>query len=175
MLDLDRLTEMISIGTLLAFSSICLGILVLRYSSSEPQNVSIHNSVDNADKVQNGSALRICIFLFAQMCANLTIVSESWSGSLLQWLTLVITTTASMLSVFSLAGFEQNDSKAKFKVPFVPWLPCAGIVVNTHLILGLPKSAILRLCVWTFFGSGIYFGYGIHNSRLHDLSHHVNY
>ena len=164
LLDLGRLTEMISIGTLLAFSSICLGILVLRYLSPEPRNFSVHMS---ADHTQNGSSLRICVFLLAQFCANLTITSGSWHGSLLQWSTFGVATFTTILSIVALASIQQNKNQAKFKVPFVPWLPCAGIAVNTHLILGLPSSAILRLGVWTFIGSGIYFGYGIQNSRLH--------
>lgn len=35
-LDLDTLLDMISIGTLLAFTVVCGGVVILRYQDSEP-------------------------------------------------------------------------------------------------------------------------------------------
>ena len=43
--DLGSLAEMISIGTLLAFSCICLGVLVLRYGKEDMNSITEGTSI----------------------------------------------------------------------------------------------------------------------------------
>ena len=77
-----------------------------------------------------------------------------------------IVVLVAVCAVATLSRYEQAEYDAKFRCPLVPLLPCAGIWVNTHLILGLPSSALVRLVVWTAAGTALYCGYGMRHSKL---------
>ena len=53
-----------------------------------------------------------------------------------------------------------------FRVPAVPWIPIAGILVCLLLMAGLPGATWLRLLVWMAIGLGVYVAYGRHHSVL---------
>ena len=53
-----------------------------------------------------------------------------------------------------------------FRVPAVPWIPIAGILVCLLLMAGLPGATWLRLLVWMAIGLGVYAAYGRHHSVL---------
>lgn len=58
------------------------------------------------------------------------------------------------------------DLPRPFKVPFSPFVPITAALVSLYLMSGLPWDTWLRLIVWMAIGMGIYFTYGIKNSRL---------
>ena len=171
---------MISIGTLLAFSCICLGILVLRYPPQRAShtNVSLHGGVGGSVNANSnnkdgwvtccggGGRSWISVFLTTQTVANMMIARGGALEFLWGRVLLAAVLCAMLGAILALARTAQAQYDTKFKVPLVPWLPCAGIAVNTHLILGLPGSAITRLIAWTAVGAAIYFGYGIRHSKL---------
>jgi len=94
MIPVKELGHMVSIGTLLAFSLVCIGVLVTR------------KKMPNAPRV--------------------------------------------------------------FKTPLVPYVPIAGVLVCTYLMLSLPWESWLRLFVWMGLGIAIYFLYGKKNSKLNN-------
>lgn len=53
-----------------------------------------------------------------------------------------------------------------FRCPFVPVLPCLGILFNTVIIVQLDVWATVRVLVWAAIGMVIYFTYGIKHSTL---------
>ena len=56
-----------------------------------------------------------------------------------------------------------------FRVPAVPWIPIAGILVCLLLMAGLPGATWLRLVIWMAIGLVVYFSYGRRHSVLqHD-------
>jgi len=61
---------------------------------------------------------------------------------------------------------KMPDAPRKFKVPFVPFVPIAGVLVCTYLILSLEKASWTRLAIWLLLGLFIYFFYGRKNVRL---------
>ena len=83
-----------------------------------------------------------------------------------------------MVSIGTLAAFilvctavlylRRSDPKTPrpFRVPAVPWIPIAGILVCLLLMAGLPGATWLRLIVWMVVGLGIYLAYGRHHSVL---------
>ncbi|MGA8978577.1 MAG: amino acid permease, partial [Pedococcus sp.] len=61
---------------------------------------------------------------------------------------------------------RRPDLKRAFTVPFSPVLPIAAAVISVYLMLNLSVETWLRFLIWMAIGFGIYFTYGIHNSRL---------
>jgi len=160
--SLNALTDMISIGTLLAFSVVCAGVILLRYKSPHPET--------DEEAAARGYFLHpkwipLVVFLYAVGCFvfgyfirfELPIWAIVWSGlpSLFFYCVLQVQT--------------QVNIPTTFRCPLVPLVPCIGILVNAVMICGLKLDAIYRVILWSIFGFAIYFGYGIRNSKLNDL------
>ena len=62
------------------------------------------------------------------------------------------------------------DLPRPFKVPFSPVLPILSAGASLYLMYGLPFDTWMRLIVWMLIGLGIYFSYGVRNSKLRDVS-----
>src|SRR5437667_2280588 len=58
------------------------------------------------------------------------------------------------------------DAKRPFRAPWVPFVPIAGIVTCSLLMLSLGIHNWTRLAVWLLLGFAIYFFYGRHHSVL---------
>ena len=65
---------------------------------------------------------------------------------------------------------RRPDLQRDFKVPALPVVSVAGIVVCGAMIYGLGWTNWLRLGVWLVIGLVFYFGYGRHHSRLEAAS-----
>uniref|UniRef100_A0A8D0EY40 Cationic amino acid transporter C-terminal domain-containing protein n=1 Tax=Strix occidentalis caurina TaxID=311401 RepID=A0A8D0EY40_STROC len=58
----------------------------------------------------------------------------------------------------------QSQEGASFTVPCLPFLPLLGITINSILMARLSVAAWLRYLLWMAIGFLIYFGYGIRHS-----------
>ena len=181
LVDLVTLADMISIGTLLAFSVVCLGVLIIRKREMKAKRRSTTLVF----------SLNIAAFTVLSLLLNIGMV-QGWSTAFLVLLAAaVLATVVWMYVLLSKQGDTDADADAEpmiaaaaagaanrspvqslltssktFMTPFVPLVPCIGVFANFHLIASLPMAAILRLIVWTAVGFAIYFGYGITNSKL---------
>ena len=179
--DLGSLAEMISIGTLLAFSTICLGVLVLRYGAGQDETTNdggaggaagsaggvSGGASGGAGTVRNGRLGYCCLlaFVLAQIGANVLVLYGD--ATTLSYLMLYYFVLVAVVAVVVLWWFVPPlRYVAKFKCPWVPLVPCLGIVVNTNLILALPTGALVRLVVWTVVGFAMWFAYGAGHSKL---------
>ncbi|MEI6438127.1 MAG: amino acid permease [Candidatus Omnitrophota bacterium] len=70
------------------------------------------------------------------------------------------------LGVIILRVKEPHRERA-FKVPFSPVTPLIGAAACIFLMSALPGITWIRFWVWLALGAGVYFLYGINNSRLH--------
>lgn len=61
---------------------------------------------------------------------------------------------------------KMPDATRSFRVPLVPFVPIAGIVVCFYLMYSLPSESWLRLVIWMAIGVLIYFVYGKNRSKL---------
>jgi APA family basic amino acid/polyamine antiporter len=61
---------------------------------------------------------------------------------------------------------RRPDIERSFRVPAVPFVATAGILVCGAMIYGLGWTNWLRLIVWLVIGLTIYFSYGRHHSRM---------
>jgi APA family basic amino acid/polyamine antiporter len=174
--DLGSLAEMISIGTLLAFSTICLGVLVLRYGAGQDETTNDGGGAGGASggasgagtgTFRNGKLGYCCLlaFVLAQIGANVLVLYGD--ATTLSYLMLYYFVLVAVVAVVVLWWFVPPlRYVAKFKCPWVPLVPCLGIVVNTNLILALPTGALVRLVVWTVVGFAMWFAYGAGHSKL---------
>ena len=66
---------------------------------------------------------------------------------------------------------KRPDLERSFKVPALPFVASAGILVCGAMIYGLGWTNWLRLAVWLVIGLVFYFSYGRTHSRLETVSH----
>ncbi|XP_069552814.1 cationic amino acid transporter 2-like [Brachyistius frenatus] len=177
--DLEALVEMMSIGTLFAYTLVAICILILRYqpSSSDDSGVPIVEtnskfgflkppSSPNSSTSRTVTILTIasvacviglCIILSQALDALSRV--EAWSVVLVCVLSIII-----LLNIFLIWRHPQNPTKASFMVPFVPLLPLVSTLINIYLMVQLGADTWLRYSIWMLVGLLIYFGYGIRNS-----------
>eukprot|EP00794_Sanderia_malayensis_P015066 gene15066-16621_t len=179
MFELSSLVEMMSIGTLQAYTIVATSVLLLRYQphvlgqSQEKSDTPIKNTgpVDREPTERTGKLASgaVCI-LFLDMF-GLSAVSI-YGMNKCKAVTLLIVTGLALLAVFVSAVTvivlqPQNKHHLPFKVPFVPVLPIASMFVNIYLMMELSHVTWIRFGVWMFIGMTIYLCYGIHNSLEH--------
>src|SRR6201984_626754 len=61
---------------------------------------------------------------------------------------------------------RRPDLQRAFKVPAVPFVSTAGVIICGAMIYGLGWTNWLRLIVWLLIGLVFYFSYGKHHSRI---------
>jgi APA family basic amino acid/polyamine antiporter len=61
---------------------------------------------------------------------------------------------------------RRPDLPRAFKVPAVPFVSPAGVIICGAMIYGLGWTNWLRLLVWLAIGLFIYFGYGRRHSKV---------
>ena len=159
-LSIDSLQNMISIGTLMAFSTVCAGIVILRYQQAAELGQPAQPPTWKTNVV-----LFLFLFLLAAigLCVSLTNLAS------VHLAIPIVLALLMLLPVVRLAFLPQNRSNPTndiFLCPLVPWLPCTGIFTNVYLICSLDWESYVRIVVWTLLGFAIYFGYGIRYSRL---------
>lgn len=160
-LDLSTLTSMISIGTLLAFTVVCAGIIVLRCRPGE-EHISDSPRGGKSGWLQWFNVPVMLLLFFLDAVA----VSVAVKNNLDWWACLLIGCPIIALAIlFSLVP-QPNRPISTFQCPLVPIIPLTGVLVNTFLIVQLNVDSIYRVIGWTAIGMAIYFGYGIRHSKL---------
>jgi amino acid transporter len=144
-LDLGTLTEMISIGTLLAFSVVCAGVVILRYNSPDRHPA------------------KVPVLLLIFFCACIVLTSLFSYGP---WWSSFIGLALVIASFIPIVILKQTNIPHTFKCPLVPFVPCLGILFNVSFIVTLPPDSIYRLLIWTAVGFAIYFLYGVRHSTV---------
>lgn len=149
-MTLKDLADAISIGTLLAFSVVCAGVIVLRYEESNFYPIPL---------------TLIILFIPFTFISALSFI--------LGW-PLPVTITAGIVSILTFTGLvvvhvvlrKSLVVPKSFCCPLVPLIPCLGIAFNMYMLAGLKLEAWTRLAVWLLIGLGIYFIYGVWNSKM---------
>ncbi|XP_072230532.1 cationic amino acid transporter 2 [Leuresthes tenuis] len=177
--DLKALVDMMSIGTLFAYTLVAICILILRYQAdlSEDSNSSKAElftiggllcppSEATTQTSKNVSVLTVFI-VFIAIILSIFISQTVDSLQALRWWSLfcvfVLVLTLG-LTVLIIWRQPQSTSKAAFMVPFVPLLPTFSTFVNVYLMVQLGSDTWIRYAVWMAVGLLIYFCYGIQHS-----------
>lgn len=149
-MSLSSLSNAISVGTLVAFNLVNSGVMIVRYST--PKSYPFM-----------AVALIASFIVTCFISAFAFVRNYHWAVSaVFAALALVC---FSILCIYHIKHPVQNIPKT-FKCPLVPLVPCIGIAINSYMLAGLDGFAWIRLVVWLVIGLVIYFGYGIHRSKL---------
>lgn len=180
---IHQLIEMMSIGTLLAYTIVAISVLILRYQCPDDGQLmgerknfyqvefswafarQLFNL--NGIKVANEWTSQICkiqVVLFSVLCMAqcilLEVVPDFYNRPV--YLAIIVVLTAGMLlSMLSIARQPMVDGPLLFKVPLVPFFPLLSVWMNTYLMCQLEYQTWIRFAIWLAIGYFIYFTYGI--------------
>uniref|UniRef100_A0A3Q1J455 Cationic amino acid transporter C-terminal domain-containing protein n=1 Tax=Anabas testudineus TaxID=64144 RepID=A0A3Q1J455_ANATE len=186
--DLKALVDMMSIGTLFAYTLVAICILILRCYSSKLKAKSetftfsgllrppTHATIQTS---KNVSVLTVFI-IFLAVILSLIIARAVDSFQTLEWTSLLCISVMVLMMVLCILIIwrqPQSTTKAAFMVPFVPLLPIFSTFVNFYLMVQLGSDTWIRYAVWMSVGLTIYFCYGVQHSvqkqRLQNSHNHV--
>ncbi|XP_060564998.1 cationic amino acid transporter 2-like [Ruditapes philippinarum] len=184
--DLKELVDMMSIGTLLAYTLVAVSVLLLRYrvhgigekeQSTDSYTLTNGTIFSTAFNFRNENPSKItekvsayAVTIFSILTVGLSIFLKFAEDDLSHgkpWAIFItaVFTIVMPLILISLACQPQNKTKVSFKVPLLPFLPGISIFVNIFLMLRLPTATWIRFAVWMAIGFIIYFCYGLRNSN----------
>ncbi|KAK9517815.1 hypothetical protein VZT92_023156 [Zoarces viviparus] len=177
--DLEALVEMMSIGTLFAYTLVAICILILRYQVGPSEDTDLQTiesntkfALLNPPSTPNASTSRrvtiltvISVACLVALCVFLTQALDALSR-LEAWSVVVVCVLAFivLLNTFLIWRHPQNTAKASFMVPFLPALPLVSTFINVYLMVQLGGETWMRYAIWMLVGVVIYFGYGVRHS-----------
>ncbi|CAL9706924.1 unnamed protein product [Knipowitschia caucasica] len=169
--DLNALVEMMSIGTLFAYTLVAICILILRYQESQNKESNpdpMYSFLKPPSKPNSKSSKAVTIMTVSAVacitavCILLTqaldeiAAAEPWSLALVSIFSVLI-----LLIIFFIWRHPQNPTKATFMVPLLPALPLVSTFINVYLMVQLGTDTWLRYGIWMLVGLLIYFLYGM--------------
>ncbi|KAL0883205.1 hypothetical protein ABMA27_016641 [Loxostege sticticalis] len=115
-----------------------------------------------------GAAVSGCVYTFtaaaAALCAHNHFLAEpAGLWSLLPDFVLYLIIIACLVII---SAHQQSPARLPFRVPWVPFLPAASVLLNVELMVNLGALTWARFAIWMTFGLLLYFLYGIHHSKL---------
>ncbi|KAH8335086.1 hypothetical protein KR074_005542 [Drosophila pseudoananassae] len=174
--NLDQLVDMMSIGTLLAYTIVAICVLVLRYQDEEMTKLVSVKAPNVFRQFFNGNSYRepnsmtsaitkIGIVVFAIFClvwCSFQKVFELDSTGGIVSLSIV---GVVLILICIVIGMQPVSTiELTFKVPLVPFVPCLSVFANLYLMFQLDLNTWIRFLIWIVIGYVIYFCYGMRNS-----------
>uniref|UniRef100_A0A8C1JLQ2 Cationic amino acid transporter 2 n=1 Tax=Cyprinus carpio TaxID=7962 RepID=A0A8C1JLQ2_CYPCA len=149
--DLKALVDMMSIGTLLAYSLVAACVLILRL-------VYIHCiHFQSINQSINQSIVTSCSL--NTYYGQAIIALEPWALGVLGASLFIF-----IMCILLVCRQPQTRKKVSFMVPLLPFLPILSIFVNVYLMVQLSGVTWIRFSIWMAIGFLIYFGYGMWHS-----------
>eukprot|EP01102_Stenamoeba_stenopodia_P010350 TRINITY_DN3108_c0_g1_i1.p1 TRINITY_DN3108_c0_g1~~TRINITY_DN3108_c0_g1_i1.p1 ORF type:complete len:620 (+),score=49.40 TRINITY_DN3108_c0_g1_i1:325-2184(+) len=165
--DIDLLADLISIGTLFAFSVVCSGLLVVRYTppkGTEPHRWGVFELIEPLSARAAQYSLYLIVFWWVG-CIALALVVRFYETVHVGYIAIPCFFLAMPILLLCTVKSSINEPES-FKCPLVPVVPLCGILVNIILILQKSWLGLAYFAVWFFIGMIIYFAYGYSNSNL---------
>uniref|UniRef100_A0A8C5A0Z1 Zgc:175280 n=1 Tax=Gadus morhua TaxID=8049 RepID=A0A8C5A0Z1_GADMO len=167
--DLKALVDLMSIGTLFAYTLVAVCILILRYCQTKPLPLAEISTLRKNVNIE-------LFFIAIGMSLLVSKGGDSLRGQ--EWWSLLALTGILVLVVLLVAAIwrqPQNSTTATFMVPFLPVLPVLSIFVNVYLMIQLGSDTWARYAVWMAVGLLIYFCYGVqHSVQKRSWNVHLN-
>jgi amino acid transporter len=174
---LEALANLISLGTLMVFTFVDTGVILLRLkNNAQASLVTLHRPVDkenertNFSRHHNQVVLLLMFFILSLLAASFFLAQSGMDWPIYIFLaiaagcgTTIIYTPPSWTSKHLSPAPHHGGS---FECPMFPLIPLAGAGFNTFMMGSLPLSSWLMCLVWALCGISVYFSYGIHHSQL---------
>nr|ACH92367.1 FI06577p [Drosophila melanogaster]AOQ13362.1 CG5535-PC [synthetic construct] len=191
--NLSQLVNMMSIGTLLAYSMVASCVLMLRYEVDDRRESRIVANGRatgleqdrpcalwrrifnlNGQTVPTKQTSRIVTYsvtLFSLWCMVFSQILTKFEEDLanvtsFDGIKLVLGTIPLAVLLLVISRQPTSGVKLSFKVPLVPWLPGISILINIYLMIKLDILTWIRFSIWIAIGLAIFLAYGIRHSRL---------
>jgi len=145
--DIELLAEMVSIGTLMAFTIVNAGVIHMRYT------------------IPTGNDRYKPIFLVLIMMCLWAIFAGCWVADANPGVTWVFAVLA-LIPPAALVRMPQINIPETFACPAVPFIPILGILCNVFMMAHLRSLTWVRMFVWLAIGLVVYFGYSFKHSVL---------
>ncbi|XP_070206997.1 high affinity cationic amino acid transporter 1-like isoform X2 [Littorina saxatilis] len=201
MFNLDELVDMMSIGTLLAYTLVAICVLILRYEIDD--NLPKMNSLvkmsrtslldfekqpfrmsylikppSNSPTEMSAHIAKVSVGVMCVVITGFSAFVIFLDTALMErkvWAIAVATVLGALilLCLTFIICQPQNTSALNFKVPLVPYIPALSCVVNIYLMLKLSAMTWLRFGIWMLIGFSIYFSYGMRQSSLNRYDQHT--
>ncbi|KAG9259447.1 cationic amino acid transporter 2-like [Astyanax mexicanus] len=169
--DLKALVDMMSIGTLFAYTLVAICILILRYQADPnemnyKQKWNLLRPPSSPTSTSSSVVSYLTIGTIALAVALSVILTKGIQSVGEWWMILIITVALLCLLITVIIIWRQPQSgvKAAFMVPLLPVLPVVSTFVNVYLMVQLGADTWIRYSVWMAVGLLIYFGYGVWHS-----------
>ncbi|KAG7278088.1 hypothetical protein CRUP_029033 [Coryphaenoides rupestris] len=180
--DLKALVDMMSIGTLLAYSLVaaCEGESDLTESESHlnmmkgggstlqallhPPSAPSQHSSSAVNMAVEVLVIIVCVVSYLTTYHGCSVVRlEAWILAALSRMPRPLRPSASFPHL--LPPSRQDHRRSSFQVPLLPFLPILSIFVNIYLMVQLSGDTWIRFSAWMAVGFLIYFGYGVWHSE----------
>ncbi|CAF1163013.1 unnamed protein product [Rotaria sp. Silwood1] len=179
--DLKKLVEMMSIGTLLAYSLVSISVLFLRYQPVEDRLINndeqtvqsiykqlfkpfqLHPTIISARLTKY---LITCLVINGFILCAIQIFAQHYleEKNPIILSILIIFLVIELCLIVLIAQQPKNEKSLYFETPCIPYVPILSVLVNTYLILKLSPATWIRFGIWMFIGFLIYGFYGFWHS-----------
>jgi solute carrier family 7 (cationic amino acid transporter), member 3 len=162
--SLHQLVDMLSIGTLLAYTIVAICVLILRYEQADncqnvvknydnkwKQFISFQSSEKPSKKSSTFTKILVVVFSILTIILACLITFIQYTPANIVVSSIIV---ALMFIIICIISFQPVDKSINisFKVPLVPLLPCVSIFCNTYLMLQLDGATWIRFGVWLVIG-----------------------
>ena len=185
---LDALANLISLGTLMVFTFVNAGVILLRVRT-QPETATTkvqskaYNTSGSLETRQpthkthhRDETSKIALYLIAYT-VSLTLASIFFTKTTLGAAGVIclavavgsaglVTSTPKSWSANNHDHHSTSGHEHQFSCPLVPAIPLAGIACNAFMMGSLPGSSWIFCSIWLVIGVAFYFWYGIHHSKL---------
>jgi APA family basic amino acid/polyamine antiporter len=174
---LEALANLISLGTLMVFTFVDAGVILLRVRNvSEASVGAMHHLQDKEDGKRlftrvHGNIVCLLILFTGSLLAAAIVLSVTENKYLVYTLIAVAAIAGALIGYLPDSWTVTPDHvvhghTAKFSCPWVPVVPLGGVACNSFMMGSLPLFSWLLCAIWLACGIAVYFSYGIHNSKL---------
>jgi APA family basic amino acid/polyamine antiporter len=174
---LEPLANLISLGTLMVFTFVDAGVILLRVRNVSAASCEAlrHPQAKEERKmlgkrVHENIVYLLALFIVLLLGASI-ILSNSQNKSPVIFMIAIATVTGALITYLPDSWTIARDHAdhghtAQFDCPWVPIVPLAGVACNSFMMGSLPLSSWFMSVVWLMCGVAVYFCYGIHHSKL---------
>lgn len=194
-IPVESLANMISLGTLMVFTFVDAGVIILRWSPGllaadglqhKSHSIELHHEGALPSTAHEWIAMGSAQGVLAKVhewlvwfrghdvndngikpvVCTLLYAACLLVASMTSGVVFILCASIAVASALLLSALPQSPPPTTFSCPLVPLVPLIGIATNAYMMGSLPALAWAFTCVWLLLGNAVYFVYGIRHSRL---------